>query len=130
MAHVLIVDDDPLAGRVAALFLREGGHHPLWVSHGIEALQLLQWRRPDLVLAAQQMAGMPGSQLIREIRASERFADLPVLLMTLHDGPHERRFAQRGQADGLVTKPLLPGPLLAAVNQVVREGWAQRSTKA
>jgi two-component system chemotaxis response regulator CheY len=113
---------------VAGVFLREGGHRPQWVSHGNEALQLLQWQRPDVVLAAQSMAGMPGSQLVREIRASERYADLPVLLMTMGDSQHQRLFAERAGANGIVRKPLLPDALLVAVREVLQDGWALART--
>lgn len=126
MAQVLVVDDDPLVGGIALAFLREAGHIGHWVGHGNEALQLLHWRRPDLALVAQHMQGMPGSQLIRSIRASDRYGDLPVLLMTMGESPHDQRFAARAGADGLVVKPLTPQPLVLAVNQALATGWAQR----
>lgn len=126
MAQVLVVDDDPLVGGIALAFLREAGHVGHWVSHGNEALQLLHWRRPDLALIAQHMQGMPGSQLIRSIRASDRYGDLPILLMTMSDSPHDHRFAERAGADGLVAKPLTFEPLILAASRALATGWAQR----
>lgn len=126
MAQVLVVDDDPLVGGLALAFLRQAGHVVHWAGHGNEALQLLQWRRPDVVLVAQHMPGMPGSQVIRSIREMERHGDMPVVLMTMGSTPHDYHFAERAGADELLAKPLTPGPTAAAIDRALSTGWASR----
>ena len=124
MAHILIVDDDEIIAELAANILIEAGHACGWVTDGDKALQLLKWRRPDLLLLDQDMSGLTGKQVLREVRQSANNYDLPVIMFTAIQGAEDEASAMYGGAQAYVRKPFDKRFLLHSVNLMLhsREG--------
>lgn len=120
MAHILICDDDELIAELAADILISEGHACGWVTDGQKALDLLQWRRPDLLLLDQDMPNLTGYQVLRYIRTSENLYDLPVIMFTAIAGPQEEDRARYQGAQEYIRKPFDQKFLLWRVNQVLR----------
>ena len=120
MAHILIVDDDEIVAELAAGALIDAGHACGWVTNGEEALSLLKWRRPDLLLLDQDMPGMTGGQVLRELRSSERNYDLPVIMFTGISGAEDEAAAYYNGAQDYLRKPFEPRFLLRKVEIVLR----------
>ena len=87
-------------------------------------LDLLKWRRPDLLLLDQDMPGLTGKQVLREIRGSQRHYDLPVIMFTAIQGAEDEASALYGGAQAYIRKPFVERFLLHTVNLVLmsREG--------
>ena len=127
MAHILIADDDELVAEMAANTLIAAGHACGWVTDGTKLLDLLRWRRPDVLLLDQDMPGMTGKQVLREIRQSEHLYDLPVIMFTAIHGAYDEQAALYGGAQGYIRKPFLEKFLVRSVELVLaaREGRPQ-----
>lgn len=119
MAHILIVDDDEIVAEIAAGALIDAGHACGWVTGGEEALALLKWRRPDLLLLDQDMPGMTGSQVLRELRGSQHLYDLPVIMFTGISGAEDEATALYNGAQDYLRKPFNPKFLLHKVKLVL-----------
>lgn len=119
MAHILIVDDDELIAELAAEILLGSGHACGWVTSGDEALDLLKWKRPDLMLLDQDMPGMSGTQVLRHIRASEKFYDLPVIMFTAMSGATDEEQARFNGAQDYIRKPFDPKFMTLKVGKVL-----------
>ena len=119
MAHILIVDDDEIVAEIAAGALIDAGHACGWVTGGEEALSLLSWRRPDLLLLDQDMPGMSGSEVLRSLRGSERHYDLPVIMFTGITGAEDEATALYNGAQEYLRKPFNPRFLLRKVDVVL-----------
>lgn len=78
MAHLLIVEDDPVIQRSLLRALRD--HACVVASNGLDALRLLSTRPFDLVLTDVDMPVMNGVDFYR--RARERFPSLPIIFRT------------------------------------------------
>ena len=124
MAHILIADDDELIAEMAADALIAAGHACGWVTDGTKVLDLLRWRRPDLLLLDQDMPGLTGKQVLRELRGSEQHYDLPVVMFTAITGAHDEQSALYGGAQGYIRKPFHEKFLVRTVELVLasREG--------
>lgn len=120
MAYILIVDDDELAAEMASLVLIDAGHACGWVTSGNTALALLQWRRPDLVLLDQNLPGLSGKQVLRELRQSERNYDLPVIMFTAINGAEDEVVALYNGAQDYIRKPFDPRRLLSKVERTLQ----------
>ena len=120
MANILIVDDDELIAELASQILIEAGHACDWVTSGEEALALLKVRRPDLVLLDDDMPGMTGSQMLRQLRSSPRDYDLPVIMFTSISGAQDEELALFNGAQDYLRKPFLPRELLRKIEQLLR----------
>jgi len=119
MAHILIVDDDELIAEMASEILITKGHACGWVTSGEEAMKLLRWRRPDLMLLDQDMPGMSGAQVLREVRSSKQFYDLPVIMFTAMTGAGDEEQARYNGAQDYIRKPFDPKFMLLKVKQVL-----------
>ncbi len=120
--NILLAEDNPVNQQVAATMLTTRGHTVDVVENGRRAVEALETKRYDLVLMDIQMPELDGLAATREIRNTLGLRDLPILALTARAMPSEREQCLRAGINGLVTKPITPHELFAAV-----EGWAAPS---
>lgn len=118
---IMLVEDDPDIQEVAVMALADfGGFHVEVCSSGLEALERVGDIAPDLVLLDVMMPGMDGPTTLKELKANEATAKLPVVFMTARSQPHEvEEYKSLGALD-VITKPFDPIQL----GDVVRGIWA------
>jgi CheY-like chemotaxis protein len=80
--RILLVDDDPLGRKLAALRLRGAGFEVDTASTAEEALLMAAAAPPDAILSDIRMPGKDGFQLCQAIRGNARLAHAPVLLLS------------------------------------------------
>src|SRR3954471_13349351 len=68
MTLILIADDHPIAREPLARLLRHEGYETACAANGLEALELLRERRPDLILLDMMMPKMGGLAFLRALR--------------------------------------------------------------
>lgn len=111
--RVLIVDDEPTLRRMVRLTL-EDGHEVFEAEDGARALDAVAAHGPfDVVLLDQKMPGMPGVEVLAELR---RLApSTRVVMLTAHASLDLATAALRGGASHFLSKPMTPALLRAAV---------------
>ncbi|MHA7818773.1 MAG: response regulator [Erythrobacter sp.] len=119
MAFILIADDDELVAELATQVLIDAGHACGWVTSGEEAWALLQRKRPDVLLLDQDMPGISGVSLLRRLRQSENFYDLPVIMFTAMSGEQDESQAIYAGAQDYIRKPFDPKGLTGRVQRVL-----------
>ncbi len=82
MPTIIVVDDTALAREAVAKLLEYEGFTVLRAEHGRDAWALMYDHTPDLVLLDLMMPEMDGVTLLRMIRRSERWSELPVIVLT------------------------------------------------
>lgn len=105
MAYILIADDDELVAELASEVLIDAGHACGWVTSAEDALKLLKQRRPDILLLDQDMPGMSGVTMLRQLRGSPQFYDLPVIMFTAMTGLDDEAQAIYAGAQDYIRKP-------------------------
>jgi CheY-like chemotaxis protein len=80
-AVALVVDDSMLIRYTVCRFLEERGFAVESATNGIEALQILQRVRPELIVTDMQMPKMNGSQLITELKKKPETAGIPIIIV-------------------------------------------------
>jgi class 3 adenylate cyclase len=116
---ILAVDDQETNLRLLDAVLGFRGYRVLLVTSGAEALAVLAAEPVDLVLLDILMPGMDGYEVCRRIRADERTAYLPVVMLTA-SGEQQRVDALEAGADDFATKPFDRSELLARVASLAR----------
>ena len=74
-ADIIIVDDEPLNRKIASRMLR-GRFEIREAASGEEALQLVNEKKPDLILLDVHMPGMNGHDVINRLKAVDDTFDM------------------------------------------------------
>lgn len=104
--QILVVDDNPINLDIATETLQLAGADVDAAASGPEALELLASKIYDLVVLDLAMPGMDGLAVGRALRASDKNANVGILLFTASDAAEAKKAAQQLGAKGLVAKPL------------------------
>ncbi|WP_448191957.1 diguanylate cyclase domain-containing protein [Azospirillum sp. sgz301742] len=111
-AKILIVDDVPSNVHVLSRILRDD-YDIYFATSGEKALELVQARRPDLVLLDIMMPGMDGFEVCTRIKESPASADIPIIFISARgEVEDETRGLEVGAID-FITKPISP-PIVQA----------------
>jgi CheY-like chemotaxis protein/anti-sigma regulatory factor (Ser/Thr protein kinase) len=115
---VLIVDDSAMDRHLAgAIVQKMGNWQSSFASNGVEALQVLERQRPDVVLTDMLMPEMDGLQLVTAIRS--KYPLIPVILMTAHGSEDIAIQALQKGAASYVPKKSLARDLAETLDQVL-----------
>jgi DNA-binding NarL/FixJ family response regulator len=85
---------------------------------GQEALELIEKLDPDVVLLDLTMPGLSGFEVLKE--TSERFPDVNMIVLSVHDSEEYAFHALRSGAVGYLPKSAASTELEAAIHQVLR----------
>lgn len=122
MACILVVIDDSENRAAIQNALRSLSTHKLVETRdGATALRLVEEGGVDLVLVRTHGQGLDGFELCRRVRANEKTAAVPVVLLATAQSPVENRLRalDMGAADFIV-QPIEPLELLARLGSVLR----------
>jgi DNA-binding NarL/FixJ family response regulator len=116
--RVLIVDEHPI---IAEGLRRVLGNSPLFEvvgqgGDGLQAIQLAEELRPDVVIMAVRLARMNGIEATAEIR--RRVPGTRILIFSMYGDPQYARRALRAGAGGYLVKRAPPREVLEAVQTV------------
>ena len=119
--RALVVDDDPIILDLITVALEEHGYIVTVAQTAARAASILKkMDLPDLVLLDVQMPGHDGFELLALIRATPKFANLPVIMVTGQTGDeHVLKGLQYG-ADGYIFKPFKWEKLFDCTRSVLR----------
>ncbi|MBV8719830.1 MAG: response regulator [Chloroflexi bacterium] len=115
--YVLVVEDDDLIRDLLELALTEADYSVATASGGVQALESMRTRLPDLLLLDLMMPDMNGWELLRHMAMSRDLAAIPVLVVSAA-GANALRQAQDLGAPVFLPKPFNIEDLLLAVEQL------------
>lgn len=112
---ILIVDDDKLQRDPLVAIVSGWGHETAAAIHGAHALEVLERFRADVIVTDLKMPRMDGFDLLRNVRADARLADLPVIMITSRIAQKHRDYAFQLGANHYLGKPYSEDELLTRV---------------
>ncbi|HYO56687.1 hybrid sensor histidine kinase/response regulator [Archangium sp.] len=102
--RILVVDDSPLTRELIGSLLEAVGYDVLMASDGMEALDMLNGTKVDLVCTDLEMPRVDGLELTRRLKAHMTYKVLPVVILTTRGGEEDRQRGLAAGADGYITK--------------------------
>jgi len=90
---VMVVDDSLTMRKVTGRVLERHNLDVVAARDGVEALELLEERVPDLMLLDIEMPRMDGYELATAMRADPRYKDVPIVMITSRSGDKHRQRA-------------------------------------
>jgi PAS domain S-box-containing protein len=115
--HVLVVDDEPDARELVRQLLGECRAEVSTASSAVQALDMLQRLRPDVLLSDIGMPERDGYQLIRDVRRLpvDQGGRTPAIALTAFARSEDRTRAMLAGYQVHVSKPIEPHELIATV---------------
>jgi two-component system response regulator GlrR len=114
---ILVVDDEPDLVANCARLLRGVGHESLRAHTGPDAMALIDWERPDLIVADLRLPGVDGLAVARHAR--RHTPPIPVILITAYDSPQARSAARENGVSIYLPKPFSNAAFLDAVQRAL-----------
>jgi two-component system, OmpR family, KDP operon response regulator KdpE len=122
LSLVLVVDDEPQIRRALRTSLEAHGYEVAAVGTGEEGVVAAAEQGPELVLLDLGLPDLDGTEVIRRIRA---FSEVPVIVLSVRDGQHDKVAALDAGADDFVTKPFGMEELLARLRAALRRAQSE-----
>ena len=120
MSIILIVDDSQPNRTLTEMILRNAGYSTCVACDGVEALEVINQKRPDLVLLDLHMPRMNGWELARYLKKDTALRAIPLIALTGHGNfSEEAEFASANWA-GYLSKPFDILELVETVQQCIR----------
>ncbi len=102
---VMVVDDSLTMRKVTGRVLERHNFEVTVARDGVEALERLEERVPDLMLLDIEMPRMDGYELATAMKAAPRFKDVPIVMITSRTGDKHRQRAMELGVQRYMGKP-------------------------
>jgi two-component system OmpR family response regulator/two-component system copper resistance phosphate regulon response regulator CusR len=116
--ELLIIEDDPVIGKVLRQGFRESGHNCAWAKDGEKGGELAHSQQFDAIILDLMLPGKSGLELLRDLRTSG--IRTPVVLLTALGSVEERVTGLSAGADDYLVKPFAFAELMARIEAVCR----------
>lgn len=124
MAAILIAEDDKAVREFVMRALRNDGHEVYGVGDGVQALQALETKHFDMILADIVMPQLDGIALA--LKVAKDFPDIPVLLMTGYVDEKQRAHNLESIVCEVMPKPFTLQEICATANRILMMHGAGR----
>ena len=117
---LLVVDDSDTMRGLLELQLTQRGYEVVTAADGERALELVAERRPDAILLDHELPGLSGLEVLERLRADDRLAAVPVIMLTSERKRELLLTSLRAGAHDHLRKPFDPAELEARVAAALR----------
>ena len=116
---ILVADDESHILNVVSLKLRNAGFDVVTASDGLEALELAQTERPDLLITDYHMPQLSGLELCQRLKQDPATAKIPTIMLTARGYQLDIQDTEQNGILRMISKPFSPRQLLSTVNEVL-----------
>ncbi len=114
---ILIVDDEKPINDLLSSYMMKEQFVPMQAYDGEQALEIVREHNPDLILLDVMLPDIEGTELCLEIRKT---TDVPILFVSCKSEELDKIIALSAGGDDYITKPFLPGELIARIKANLR----------
>ena len=123
--EILIVEDEAEIAQLIQLYLEKEGFSCRTCRDGINALQIFQEQKPDLIILDLMIPGLDGLEVCARIRQKPDSKDPYILMLTAKGEEIDRIIGLSTGADDYMVKPFSPKELVARVRALLRRSMRQ-----
>lgn len=117
---VLVVDDDPVVIRLVKEILKNIGYEVETAKDGIDAMVLVQKEKPDLIVLDIMMPELNGYDVLRTLKFTDEYKEIPVLLLTAREQELDRRIGEMMGIDYL-QKPVNREAFIERIQKIIQK---------
>ena len=115
---ILIVDDEKMIINLLTHNLTREGYNVIEAKDGLEAIEMAQEKKPDLILLDIMLPKLDGLSVCKRIK---NMMNVPILMVTAKDEELDKILGLELGADDYITKPFSVRELLARVKANLRK---------
>jgi chemosensory pili system protein ChpA (sensor histidine kinase/response regulator) len=116
---VMIVDDSLTVRKITSRLLTREGFEVMTAKDGLDALQMLGERMPDVILLDIEMPRMDGFEFAKTVKGDFRVAHIPIIMITSRTAEKHRNRAQELGIEVYLGKPYQEEELLRHLREVL-----------
>ncbi len=113
--RVLLIEDEPNIIEAVSYILSKDGWTVHTHSDGETAMEKVMQGVPDLIILDVMLPGRSGYDILRDLKAQETTADVPVMMLTARGQAKDREMAIDLGATRFMTKPFSNAEVLESV---------------
>ncbi len=117
---ILLVDDEEDILDLLQYNLERDGFLTQTAQDGLEALNFVARKEPDLIVLDVMMPRMNGFEACQQLRQDERFSKIPIIMLTARNGEQDYVRGLDAGADVYLTKPISPRVLSSQIRALLR----------
>src|SRR5690606_17915315 len=103
--RVLVIEDNEDSARLLVRILQNSGQYDVQIAYnGEEGLDMLQERRPDLIITDLMMPRVDGFAVIDAVKSNPEYNQIPVIVLTAKELSANEKQRLTGQIDSLLHK--------------------------
>jgi len=119
---ILVADDEEFIRRLVSATLRDDRRFDvLLAADGVEALELAQKEKPDIIFLDVLMPKLDGFEVCRRLKSDPQTSAIRIIMLTALDSRADREKGEEVGADGYFTKPFSPTALIQEVEERLAE---------
>ncbi len=127
---IMVVDDSLTVRKVTGKHLQKRGMEVMTAKDGVDAVEQLRERVPDLMLVDIEMPRMDGYELTQRVRGDERTRHVPIIMITSRAGAKHRQKALSLGVNLYMTKPYQEEELFKNIDALLRTRAARSEGRA
>ena len=117
--NILVVDDFATMRRIVRNILKQLGYENiLEADDGSSALEVLKKEKIQFIISDWNMPQMSGIELLKTVRATEAWKDLPFLMVTAEGQKENVIEAVKNRVNNYILKPFTPETLMEKINKI------------
>jgi CheY-like chemotaxis protein len=130
--HILVVEDNLDNYELVRTILELGGYDTFLAVNGLDGVNAARKQKPDLILMDMALPEMDGWDATQRIREDPETAHIPMIALTVHTLPRERKRALDAGVDAYLSKPYDAAQLFQLVESTLKnrnKGRGRRGKK-
>lgn len=118
--QILIVDDDEDILNFLSYNITNAGYQVYTAINGIDALEMVQKHKPELILLDLMMPGMDGVEVCTELRQRKGHYQPLIVFLTARAEDYSQVAALEAGGDDYLVKPIRPRLLVSKIESILR----------
>lgn len=120
MQKILMIEDDPLVGRLYKRVFELEGFQIDWSENGQDGLDKVKTVKPDIILLDVMMKGLNGLEVLTRLKEDEKSKDIPVLVLTnVSDARITQLATEKGAVASLIKSETEPEGVIDMVKGIL-----------
>jgi two-component system chemotaxis response regulator CheY len=117
--NILVVDDFATMRRIVRNILKQLGYENIHeADDGASALEVLKREKIHFIISDWNMPQMSGIELLKTVRATEEWKDLPFLMVTAEGQKEYVIEAVKNKVNNYIVKPFTPETLMEKISKI------------